>query len=54
MTKDSSKFNGQLELSSEYSQFMSNYQKNVLVSFGTTHMPNEELCKLLVETFINF
>ena len=54
MTKDSSKFNGQLELSPEYSQFMSNHQKNVLVSFGTTHMPNEELCKLLVETFVNF
>ena len=54
MTKDSIKFNGQLDLSSEYSQFMSNFQKNVLVSFGTTHMPNEELGKMLVETFVNF
>lgn len=33
---------------------MSNNQKNVLVSFGTTFMPNEELCKLLVQTFANF
>lgn len=54
MTKDSSKFNGQLELDPEYAQFMSQYKQNVLVSFGTTHMPNQELCKLLVEAFSTF
>jgi hypothetical protein len=54
MTKDSSKIYGQILESTEFDDFMSQYSKNVLVSFGTTFMPNEVLCKLLVETFNHF
>lgn len=54
MTKDSSKYNGNLELESEYTDFMSKYKQNALVTFGTTFMPNEKLCELLAETFGKF
>ena len=53
MTKDASKFNKEfLELDvSEYENFLSNFQQNVLITFGTTFMPNDELSNLLVSTF---
>ena len=56
MTKDGSKFNEEfLNLDvSEYDSFLSNFQQNVLITFGTTFMPNEELSNLLVSTFKQF
>lgn len=38
----------------EYHGFLAIFDQNVLVTFGTTFMPNEQLCELLVSTFKQF
>lgn len=52
MTKDGSK--DRLGQETEFDGFLEGFGKNVLVTFGTTHMPSRELCILLVQTFEHF